>query len=226
VTSSTLGTLEVPFAMARSDASRVALLDAAERLFAENGISGVSDRRIADAAGQKNHSAVAYYFGDRNGLLTALVRRHAAALDHERLRLSDASATLLDDVRAVVLPTTSVLAALPAPSWRARFIARALHHQDTVALVEEDLDLTPTTREIARSVVQRLAHLDRAVVTSRVRLLFRVVGVSCADVEREAAETGHAPNWEAVGIFLADALAGMLAAPSTQSSLSRTIPTA
>ena len=60
--------------MGRSEAARNALLDAAERLFAESGVAQVSDRRVAEAAGNTNHSAVRYYFGGREGLLKAMVR--------------------------------------------------------------------------------------------------------------------------------------------------------
>jgi AcrR family transcriptional regulator len=199
--------------MARSEIARTALLDAAERLFAENGISGVSDRGVAEAAGQKNHSAVAYYFGGREGLLVALVQRHAAALDTHRPTAPGGS--LDEDVRRLVMPATAVLAALPVPSWRARFIVRALHHQDTMALVRDDLDLTPETEDLARSVVDRLGDLDGQVVSARVRLLFRVVWMTCADVEQGSDESGVRPDWEAVGRFLADALTGMLRAPVT-----------
>src|SRR5271156_3483901 len=49
------------------------LLDAAEGLFAERGIEAVSLREIAAEAGQKNNSAVIYHFGDKRGLLDALI---------------------------------------------------------------------------------------------------------------------------------------------------------
>lgn len=199
--------------MTRSEVARTALLDAAERLFAENGISGVSDRSVAEAAGQKNHSAVAYYFGGREGLLVALVQRHASALDAHRPPAPGES--LEDDVRGLVLPATAVLAGLPVPSWRARFIARALHHQHTMTLVRDDLDLTPATEDLARSVVRRLSDLDSEIVSARVRLLFQVVWTTCADVERRSDESGENPAWDSVGNFLADALTGMLQAPIT-----------
>ncbi|WP_280505436.1 TetR/AcrR family transcriptional regulator, partial [Nocardia farcinica] len=63
--------------MARhGDQSRQALLDAAEELFATQGIDSVSNRRIAEFAGQANHSAVAYHFGGRDDLIRAIFDRH------------------------------------------------------------------------------------------------------------------------------------------------------
>jgi AcrR family transcriptional regulator len=43
--------------VSRADHTRLAMLRAAERLFAEKGVDAVSLREIANAAGQGNHSA-------------------------------------------------------------------------------------------------------------------------------------------------------------------------
>ena len=57
---------------------------AAERLFAEQGIEGPTLREVGAAAGQKNHSAVQYHFGDRQGLLAAVLEPHLDDLDRRR----------------------------------------------------------------------------------------------------------------------------------------------
>ncbi len=49
------------------------LIVTAERLYAEHGIDAVSARQIAEAAGQKNSSAVNYHFGGKQQLLTAII---------------------------------------------------------------------------------------------------------------------------------------------------------
>jgi AcrR family transcriptional regulator len=56
--------------------TRTRILLAAERLFAEHGIDGASLREINRAAGQSNTGAVQYYFGDRKGLVRAVIARH------------------------------------------------------------------------------------------------------------------------------------------------------
>ncbi len=61
----------------RDKDTRTDLLRAAERLFAERGVDAVSLREIAQAAGQKNHSAALYHFGDKRSLLDALLARHS-----------------------------------------------------------------------------------------------------------------------------------------------------
>jgi len=65
------------------------LLDAARDLFAEHGVEGVSLREITRAAGQGNTSALQYHFGDRAGLLQAVVAPHQAQVDARRDALLD-----------------------------------------------------------------------------------------------------------------------------------------
>ncbi len=60
----------------RTDA-RLALLRAAERLFAARGVDVVSLREIAGAAGQGNHSAALYHFADKKDLINSLLERHS-----------------------------------------------------------------------------------------------------------------------------------------------------
>ncbi len=61
------------------------ILDAAERLFAERGIDAVSVRSVLGAA-RVNVSLAHYYFGGRDGLIEALLRRRLGPITEERLR--------------------------------------------------------------------------------------------------------------------------------------------
>ncbi|WP_054813721.1 TetR family transcriptional regulator [Nocardia arizonensis] len=70
----------------RLEDSRSALLDAGERLIAVRGVD-VPLRDIAAAAGQRNNSAVHYYFESRTGLIEAIVDRRMNWLEHRRLEL-------------------------------------------------------------------------------------------------------------------------------------------
>jgi AcrR family transcriptional regulator len=72
-------------ALAVEGETREALLDAAEALFAAEGIGGVSLAAITRLAGQHNGGAIHYYyFGGRDGLLAAILDRHEAVLDEVR----------------------------------------------------------------------------------------------------------------------------------------------
>ena len=88
----------------RGDETREHLLDVAERLYGERGIAGVSLREIRTAAGSRNTAAVQFHFGDRDGLLQALVDRHMpriAALQQARYELMVAESRG-DDRRSLV----------------------------------------------------------------------------------------------------------------------------
>src|SRR5262245_42260839 len=59
----------------------LALLMAAERLFGAHGIDAVSMRQINAEAGMANKSAIAYHFGDKESLITAIYEYRLPTLD-------------------------------------------------------------------------------------------------------------------------------------------------
>ena len=79
--------------------TRALLLATAERLFAQRGIDAVSIREILDEAGQRNKNAAQYYFGGRDGLISALANTRSAVLNRRRM-------TLLDEIEATVAGPT------------------------------------------------------------------------------------------------------------------------
>lgn len=88
--------------MDRGARSRAELLDAAERLIAEHGFE-VPLREIAVAAGQRNNSAVNYYFRTRQELVDAVVARRLAPMEAERQALLDRmSPEEFADARALI----------------------------------------------------------------------------------------------------------------------------
>lgn len=56
----------------------------AERLFGRFGLDGVSLREIATAAGQSNNNAVQYHFGDKAGLIAAILDERVQSLEPSR----------------------------------------------------------------------------------------------------------------------------------------------
>lgn len=200
--------------MPRHDASD-SLLDAAERLFAEQGVAQVSDRRIAEAAKNSNHSAVRYYFGGRAGLLTAIVQRHHEAVQPLRRERQAAADSLLADLRAMVMPQVMLFEQLGAPSWRARALA-AMYADPAVRGVIKELGHDPVTGgTVFDSIGARLADFDREVVAARAKLLGVMTVTVCAELEEREAAGEDAP-WLNAGWFLCDALAGMLQAPVSE----------
>jgi AcrR family transcriptional regulator len=68
----------------RGDTTRAAIIDAAEKLIAAYGPDGVSFRQIRLACGSSNTNAVTYHFGDRNGLIEAVIKERHPLLEHYR----------------------------------------------------------------------------------------------------------------------------------------------
>ncbi|CAM5302853.1 MULTISPECIES: TetR/AcrR family transcriptional regulator [Streptomyces] len=210
--------------MARSERSRTALLDAAERLFAEGGIAQTSDRRIAEAAGNTNHSAVGYYFGGREGLLRTLLTRHITGLEPARREMSAASGSLLGDVRSLVVPATDALVELAEqagegrPTWRARFVRAALHDPQAAEILRGLGGEAPVAAQVVHSIVARLDHLPANIVRGRAALMTHIITSTCAENEERAARGATDPRWRATGDFLSDAITGMLLAPVSQGS--------
>jgi AcrR family transcriptional regulator len=101
--------------MGRAVDTRDRLIAAAEQLFAANGIDAVSLREIVRASGARNATALQYHFGDRAGLVRAVLAKHHLDVDTRRHAMLDAyEATGEDDLRALagalVQPLASKLA--------------------------------------------------------------------------------------------------------------------
>lgn len=101
--------------------TRERLLAAAERLFAEQGVSRVSVRAIAAEAGV-NWSLVGYHFRGKHGLLAEVYRRQCAALNNDRSRLlaeaRGKGLRLESVIEAFIRPA---LAAIHGPGGESRF---------------------------------------------------------------------------------------------------------
>jgi AcrR family transcriptional regulator len=63
--------------------TRLALMRAAEQLFAQQGVDRVSLREIAIAAGQRNVSAATYHFGSKRELIEAILERHSRPIQND-----------------------------------------------------------------------------------------------------------------------------------------------
>jgi AcrR family transcriptional regulator len=70
--------------------TRERLIDAAERLFASQGVNAVSLREIVRESGARNVTALQYHFGDRRALLRAVLDRHHRDVEVARHALLDA----------------------------------------------------------------------------------------------------------------------------------------
>jgi AcrR family transcriptional regulator len=94
--------------------TRKRIIDTAEALFAERGVESTSLLEIAKVAGQKNRSALQYHFTNKEGLLDAVLDKHALhisktrALMLDRLQQRD-EYSFYELIEALVLPMASQL---------------------------------------------------------------------------------------------------------------------
>ncbi|MCK2218620.1 TetR/AcrR family transcriptional regulator [Actinomadura sp. ATCC 31491] len=204
----------------RSAGTREAILDAAERLFAEHGVAEVSSRRISEAAGQANHFAVGYHFGAKPDLVRALMRRYNADTEQRRLRMLDAlpdPAGLRDWVSCLVRPATDHLDTLGVPTWRARCLAQITTVPALRRIVVEESVATPSMRRTLEGMYRLLPSLPREVHRERDDMSRLLVVHTLAERERalhEGSATART-SWEYAAIGLIDALAGLWLAPVT-----------
>ncbi len=95
-------------------ATRKRIIDTAERLFAEKGVEATSLLDIARAAEQKNRSALQYHFKNKEGLLHAVLDKHAIPIAEARNARLDALEAggeygFYDLVQALVEPMAAEL---------------------------------------------------------------------------------------------------------------------
>ena len=144
--------------------TRELLLSAAERLFAEHGVAAVSNRRISEAAGQGNNTAVGYHFDGRDDLVRTIVRKHHEQIEHHRAemlaRLSP-DAGVREQVACMLRPVAQHLTELGSPTWYGRFNAQVMtdpHYRDVA--VSESLS-SPSLARISDQLVRCLPELPR-----------------------------------------------------------------
>ncbi|MEQ6896134.1 helix-turn-helix domain-containing protein [Microbacterium sp. KR10-403] len=201
-----------------SDRVRAQLMDAAEELFALHGIDAVSNRQIAERAGNANHSAIAYHFGSRDDLIRALMARHNAPMTERRRELLDelsAEPTVYDIVRCRLLPFIEVLDSLPRPSYRAQFLIQLRSVPSADAIIRDSVESQALTRDI-EAMFDRVDTVSRNVLRARSGIVGHLVLGVAADFEARRNAGDEQGDWLDVGYFLIDAASGMLSAPVTR----------
>jgi AcrR family transcriptional regulator len=207
----------------RGSTTRDAILETAERLFAERGIHAVSNRQISEAAGQGNSAAVGYHFGTKADLVQAVVHKHTDQMEQTRVNLV-AEAAASDDVRdwvsCLVRPFTEHLAAMGNPTWYARFCVQVtsdpvLHE----VMVEAALTSVPL-RMLVVGLNRCLPDLPANVCSERYDMARHLIAQMCAERERALADGAPTlqPSWPDLATSLIDAITGLWLAPVTRRS--------
>jgi len=201
------------------------LLDAAERLFAESGLEGISLRRVAGAAGV-NSAAVHYHFGSREALVQAVLARRVEALQSRRRALlakipdREGPADLRALVEVLVLPVAEIaLHGGRAGHAYVKLLARLYADGDPFV---SDFVLThfgDLYREIGGRIERALPGIPRPVLHRRIALVvqgtLRALAESEAhgDLAGESAAPGDAQRVRELIDFLLGGLTAPVHAP-------------
>jgi AcrR family transcriptional regulator len=202
------------------ESGREAIMDAAERLFAERGIDAVSLRTINAEAGY-SVAALHYHFATRDGLIRALLARAQPRMFAERAAMiaaldRAAAPTLPGIVAALVMPLTAgMLEDFPASVAKLRFLVRLSFDRSPY--------LARTLEEsfaVFRPLLQRaLPQLDERTLTRRWRFAADLAQQALANALEGhlGAPPGEAPARAQFESFLRDLIAficGGLSAPA------------
>lgn len=202
-------------------ATATALLDVAERLFAEQGLAAVSLRQIVLASGQGNLSAAHYHFGSRDGLIRALVTRRMRVLDairHRRLDAIEADGRA-DALEAVIEAAVGTLAeVVEHEPWGADYVqvlAQTMYDSGLAVLESIDPGLRGSL-ERARALARRcVPQLPPALFEARVERVHHDAVHALARWVRSRGRVDAANRraWRAYARDVAAFLAAGLAAP-------------
>ena len=212
---------------ARSRATQMSLMEAAEKLISRKGIQNVSNKEIVKEAGQKNGSALQYHFKNLQGLIDD-IQVHRDQQTHEKrsellAKLLSAKPTpsLRDLCRIMVMPT--FLLAQANAKYR-RYVISFSHE---LALVQ-DSALTRVSRyggggesgqrtgELLRAV---LPHLNESAWRQRMDIAVRMCSISMGNHARQT-NAFRGPKAELFVSNLIDALEGVLSAPVSNETTS------
>ena len=198
--------------------TREQLLLTAERLFAQRGIDAVSVRELLNEAGQRNKNAAQYYFGGREGLITALVTARSDALNRRREVLLDEveSSERRNDLRALCTVLVAPLAeALDDPDNHfLGFLARyQLDHSRTVLSRAVDRVHTASYWRTAK-LIRATTGLPRSVFDIRFSLAMDMcfAGLAGRQAQEEVGEPGLPPRTQFIDTLI-DALCGVFRGP-------------
>ncbi|MGE0220648.1 TetR/AcrR family transcriptional regulator [Mycolicibacterium sp.] len=195
---------------------RERLVEAAACLFGAEGVEGVSLREVNVAAATGNASAVQYHFGDRKGLVRAVLDRHRPAVEERRHALLDAyEAAGRDDMRALtaafVRPLVSELAT-PAGQGYLQLLADLVNRPKPVLDPADIHDSTTSTSTNRWRVLLEPLMDPTAVAMHRRFLAMQFTFTELARRGRDRPGKDH----QLFASHLIDLVTAMLAAPISE----------
>lgn len=177
------------------------IMDAAEKLFVDNGFSATSLRAIIKEA-DVNTAAVHYHFGSKEGLVVAVFDRRIGDLNQERLdmladyqaRDGDRPVPLEDVLRAFLVPVIRRNAGFGGEEAIPRLMGRLVTEPDPVYRQVAHSVFKETASKFSQAVARALPGLSREEVEWRMHLVVGAM-VSTVIVPRFHAEKATFFKW-------------------------------
>lgn len=210
-----------------SQSTKAALIRAAERLFAEKGLGGVSVKEITRAAGARNESALHYHFGGVNSLIREVFSSRYFEIEKDRVaRLAaldseDTPASIEKVLEAAIAPFMAACLNKDGRLYARFCVQLATDPRFNVVEIIREVGI-PSLPTIRARLAGPLSAIPGDVLATRMRLAFVISMVQAADYA-EQIERGTAPPLEQAIEDAAATLAAFLRAepPEAKAKLSK-----
>lgn len=166
------------------------MIEAAERLFVERGVGTVSLRDVQKAAGQRNKSAAQYHFGNRDGLISAIIDTRMGPVNARRREVLDGfdrrggEQSRRELVEALVEPLAAETLGRPGSHY-ARFLVQAQFDPALASLINHHLE-ADSFQDVCRRLARQLDHLPTPIRDERIKRLLTMVVTTLATWEGRA----------------------------------------
>lgn len=166
------------------------LLETAERLFANNGIDGVSLNRIRTEAKARNSSALQYYFGSKKVLIESTLAYRMSAINVRRHQMLEALSDQDREqkirlvVHALIIPFAEKISSAAGETCYVRFVAQVYSHPDlSIASLFHNRHASGLRKAI-QLLNELLSQLPQRIREQRIQLLQSLSVHALADLER------------------------------------------
>jgi AcrR family transcriptional regulator len=194
--------------------TRLALMRAAEQLFAQQGVDRVSLREIAVAAGQRNVSAATYHFGSKRELIESILERHSRPVQDDWLRILEAAKHGMELRQLIELLVRPIVDKIDdADGGRCYLeLCAELVTSRSFPLISMRIATNPGAAALGKSIAEQGPRLPSALATLRGTRLAAILYTSIADYLRLSSD-GMAPGRDAFITDLISVLVSVVRAP-------------
>lgn len=191
--------------------TRLALTLAAERIFSEEGISNTSLRRITQAAGQRNESAIHYHFGSREGVVQAILDLRTTPINAARvaliseLREAAGGAPLgsREVARALIAPLADYLRQSAGRSHYLRFLGMLWLDRPMWRKFEGRTQDTGL-QMMREALIEAKPHMPAMILRQRFTMSMQMGNPALSQMERLAFDRGPNYDWKRAEAQIAD----------------------